>query len=56
MTGTFGAVGTCLLAALAAGAGVVGLAVWTWFRGGDDDDWEDWLPDEEDEEGEDGDR
>lgn len=56
MTETFGAVGTCLLAALAVGAGVVGLAVWTWFGGGDDDDdWEDWLPDE-DEEDEDGDR
>ena len=58
MTGAFGVAGTCLLAALAVGAGVVGLVVWTWFGGeddDDDDDWESWLSDQ-DEEDEDGDR
>lgn len=40
----FGIMGTCILAAVAAGIGIVGLVVWVWFGRGDDvdDDCEEW--------------
>ena len=45
MIETFGVMGTCILAALAAGIGIVGRVVWVWFGNGDDegdDDCEEW--------------
>ena len=61
----FGVMGTCILAAVAAGVGIVGLVVW--FGNGDDEDddceewdeaWWDWLKEQDEmkEKKDDGDR
>lgn len=56
MIETFGVMGTCILAAVAAGVGIVGLVVWVWFGNGDDEDddceewdeaWWDWLKEQD---------
>lgn len=59
MTETFGIVGLSILAAVAAGIGIVGLVVWTWFGREDDEDegWCDWLKEQDEtKEESDGDR
>ena len=66
MIETFGVMGTCILAAVAAGIGIVGLVVWVWFGNGDDEDgscgewdegWYDWLKEQDEtKERDDGDR
>ena len=68
MIETFGVMGTCILAAVAAGIGIVGLVVWVWFGNGDDEDdddceewdeaWWDWLKEQDEmkEKKDDGDR
>lgn len=54
MTEAFGVAGLCILAAVAAGIGIVGLVVWIWFGREDDDDcdewdeaWWDWLKEQD---------
>ena len=53
MTETFGIGGLSILAAVAAGIGVVGLVVWIWFGREDDDcdewdeGWYDWLKEQD---------
>lgn len=49
MTETFGIVGLSILAAVAAGIGIVGLVVWAWFGREDDEDegWCDWLKEQD---------
>lgn len=42
MIETFGIVGVCILAAVAAGIGIVGL-VWIWSGEDDSDERDDWL-------------
>jgi len=49
MTEAFGIVGLAVLAAVAAGIGIVGLVVWAWFGREDDEDegWCDWLKEQD---------
>lgn len=53
MIETFGIAGVCILAAVAAGIGIVGIVVWVWFGREDDDcdewdeGWYDWLKEQD---------